>query len=74
MATTIVKTTYIIRTADAQDNVLQFDITVRKDAQAIPNISELDMMAFIRNSLQGVTADPVTLSRIQTIQTDELGV
>lgn len=73
MAVTILKTTYVIKTVNSTDDVLQFDISVQKDAGAIPNISELAMMQFIRDNLQNVTSDPVTLTRIQTIQTDNLG-
>lgn len=74
MATVILKTTYVIRTVNAADDVLQFDITVQKDAGAVPSVSTLTMMAFIRDNLQALVPDPVTLQRVQTVQTDELGV
>jgi hypothetical protein len=72
MTETILETKYQIGTSGLNDAILLIDIGITRVNDALPGVTEEQMVQFVRGYLATLTSDPVSIRRIQTIQTDGL--
>lgn len=72
MSDTVLDTKYQITSSGLNDAVLIVDIAITKVNDALPEVSEAEMVEYMRAYLATLTLNPVALTRIQTIQTDGL--
>lgn len=70
---TITKTTYRITSNGASDlESLLISVDISKGPSALSGATEAQILGFVRNYLQSLTANPINVSREQVIITEGL--
>lgn len=73
MATQILKTTYLITSSgDTDADNLNIEVSIDKGSAALSGATEAQILGFVRNYLQSLSAYPILVSREQTTRVDGL--
>jgi len=70
--TSVLSVKYQILSAGPNDANLMITIDIVKEGDAFSGFTEDEMVAFVRGYLQTLTQNPVTINKIQVIQTSGL--
>jgi hypothetical protein len=72
METSILSVKYQILSSGPNDANLMVTLDIVKDGEAFAGFTEDEMVAFVRGYLQSLTKNPVTINKVQVIQTSGL--
>lgn len=68
----VTKTSYQILSSGGEDDNLTISVDIQRTNQALAGVTEIQMLTFIRNYLATLTPNPVTITKIETVETSGL--
>lgn len=72
MAVRITKTTYQLVSSGENDDNLVIDVDIQRTNGALAGVSEMQMLAFIKGYLATLTPNPVSITKVETVETTGL--
>lgn len=66
------KTTYQIVSTGGNDDNLTINVEIDRSNQALEGVTEMQMLQFIKGYLATLTPNPVTITKVETVETSGL--
>lgn len=71
MAVSVLDTTYTIECTGTADDNLLMEIKITRSNNAVANLTDVQIVNFIRNQLAAATGRPATIFKVETVKTTE---